>query len=180
MVCKGYLNKAIRKKSGLGICFSSSKTVAEAEPEDGVFCFSALGCLTLPNHFLWITFVATDPWRLGPWSPGPPGHHQKTVCSDSRALVVTLSHARHHPLPLVFTFLFSLTLTWTPSRTAPPTTPFHVPASLPLFPFHHPLHIGNLQGWNPFPFPQMSGELKARQIFPRSKLPRPRKAELAV
>lgn len=148
------------------------------KPEGGQFCFSALG-YSMPLSHSPGQYLSSLP--LGIWAPCPWSEcgHKEAMCSgDGHTFPVPLSHAFCHPLFFMFHFLFSPSLSFH-SLLLPPPLSF-VCWLHPPFPLPSPLPNCKAPGWNPFPIPQMSGELKAWQIFPRSKLHRPRKAELAV
>lgn len=126
-------------------------------------------------------FVSSDPWHPDrcprtlwqPWEAMCSGHRSPGLgVSPAPSFSYTLSS------PAQCLTFSSLTPQFS-HCTASPTAPFCVPTSSP-FPLPSLPPNCKPQGWNPFAIPQMSGELKARQIFPRSKLHRPQKAELAV
>lgn len=169
MICEIYLNKTKNKVVG-GFAHLPAR-----QGQRQTRRWTALGGSMLLSHSPGQYF---SPLTLVP-CPQSDWCHIGRQCAEEMITpsLFPLSHTYYHPLRFMFNFLFSPSSFH--SVLLPPATPFCVRLH-PPFPLPSPLPNCKAPGWNPFPIPQMSGELKAWQIFPRSKLHRPRKAELAV
>ena len=125
MVCEWYLSKTIRKRKWSGVCFSFSKTVAEAEPEDRAFSFWALGCPQWPATFSGQLYF---PLICGFQAPSLLGHQRairrrcvQTLEALSSPLLMHISMQSHFCFAVVVQLLSRVRLfvtPWTPAHQA--------------------------------------------------------------